>query len=442
MQNKTILNPLFPFSPSKFPFFYGWAVVFFSTIGLMMSTPGQTIGIGLFTDYVKESTNLSSLEVSLIYSIATILSSFLIKLTGKKLDIIGARLMIILASIGLGLFLLLLASLKPLINITLKENTLFILPFTYLILGFTYLGLRQFGQGLLALTSRYMLAKWFDIKSGLASGISGALSGIFMMSSPSFIIFLLEKNNPQTSLVYLAIITTFGMGIFGWIFYRDNPEECNLLPDGEKHSKKNEIFDHFYLTLNQAKKTLAFWIISFIMSFEAMIKTAFHFHYTTIIKIQTLDKTEAFAIFIPIAIMSALFQPILGFLTDKTSIRFCTFVMVISLAIFTYTITRMNHSFFLIILMITYAISSATFNILVISAFPKYFGRKYLGAISSLNMSNLVFMSAIGPGIFAFNEHFTSNFDLVIYFSLIILLLITISLFLMKPPQELPNHIS
>ena len=39
-----------PFSPARCPFFYGWVIVAVSTLSICSSIPGQTAGIGLFTD--------------------------------------------------------------------------------------------------------------------------------------------------------------------------------------------------------------------------------------------------------------------------------------------------------------------------------------------------------------------------------------------------------
>ena len=45
-----VMRPDFPFRPTAFPFYYGWIVLAVSTIGLVMSAPGQTIGVSVFTE--------------------------------------------------------------------------------------------------------------------------------------------------------------------------------------------------------------------------------------------------------------------------------------------------------------------------------------------------------------------------------------------------------
>jgi hypothetical protein len=35
----------FPFRPAALPFYYGWVILVVSTVGIVMSVPGQTMGV-------------------------------------------------------------------------------------------------------------------------------------------------------------------------------------------------------------------------------------------------------------------------------------------------------------------------------------------------------------------------------------------------------------
>ena len=60
-----LLNPDFPFNPSRTPFFYGWVIWFLSTLGFLMSIPGQTMGMAVFTDPFLEAFDMTRTELSL-----------------------------------------------------------------------------------------------------------------------------------------------------------------------------------------------------------------------------------------------------------------------------------------------------------------------------------------------------------------------------------------
>jgi len=61
---KTAFDPNFPFSPKRFPFFYGWVIAVFATVGTLFSIPGQTAGVSVFTDPILEATGLSRVQLS------------------------------------------------------------------------------------------------------------------------------------------------------------------------------------------------------------------------------------------------------------------------------------------------------------------------------------------------------------------------------------------
>ena len=70
------LAPSFPFAPARLPFFYGWVIVAVATLGIVMSVPGQTMGVSVFTDHLIRVTGLSRLELANTYLLGTLASSF------------------------------------------------------------------------------------------------------------------------------------------------------------------------------------------------------------------------------------------------------------------------------------------------------------------------------------------------------------------------------
>ena len=45
-----VFEPDFPFAPSRLPFFYGWLVLVVATLAILVSIPGQTMGVSVFTE--------------------------------------------------------------------------------------------------------------------------------------------------------------------------------------------------------------------------------------------------------------------------------------------------------------------------------------------------------------------------------------------------------
>lgn len=78
--------------PAKSPFFYGYVILVVGTFGIYCSIPGQTIGVSVFTDPVKDALGLTRNQFSNAYMIGTICSSLVIgRAGGKWFDVYGAR---------------------------------------------------------------------------------------------------------------------------------------------------------------------------------------------------------------------------------------------------------------------------------------------------------------------------------------------------------------
>ena len=197
------------------------------------------MGVGVFSEYLISKTGLSRIELSFAYMMGTILSSLILPFAGKLLDRIGARMMILATGIGLGLSLLFFAQTVTLIN---NLNPVFseFLPHSFLallVMTLAFMLLRKFGQGIMAMVSRNVIAKWFDAKRGLVTGISGIFVSFGFSAAPLGINILINWFGFLDTILLLSATCGFGMALLGWLFFRDRPEECDLFMDGRTDAK-------------------------------------------------------------------------------------------------------------------------------------------------------------------------------------------------------------
>ena len=106
-----IRAPKIGVDPQNWPFFYGWVILFVGTLGILLTIPGQTIGVSTFTDSLLVVLKLSRDELSIAYMFGTMLSALLLTQAGKFFDRFGALRTALIASIGLGISLLYLSQL-------------------------------------------------------------------------------------------------------------------------------------------------------------------------------------------------------------------------------------------------------------------------------------------------------------------------------------------
>ena len=222
-----------PFAPKRCPFFYGWVIVVAATVGMIASVPGQTLGVGVFADKLMTALDLSRTQLSLAYMFGTILSSLVLPYAGSIIDRVGTRVMVVASALGLSASLCLF-SWAGHIPALVAETA----PIIALTAGCFFL-IRFFGQGCLTIVSRITIAKWFDHRRGLATGVSNILAAYAFNASPTLLDAFVRHWGWEHAYLLLAALVGVGMTVIGWMFYRDNPEQCALVMDGRSRRARS-----------------------------------------------------------------------------------------------------------------------------------------------------------------------------------------------------------
>ncbi len=401
----------FPFHPGKWPFFYGWMILLWSAMGIVMSVPGQTIGVSVFTDPLLEALGISRGELSMAYMLGTITSSLLLAWAGKLYDRFGARPVALTATFGLGLVLLFLSQVDTFLFEFLQvENSMIIILTMFL----AFLLLRFFGQGVLTMASRNMMVQWFEKRRGFASGFSNVVVSLAFSSSPVLLYYLVEHFTWKGAWIVMALAAGVIFPIIVILFYRNKPEDSGLSPDGKyvpSEKKRKNLFPVVHeFTLHQTRHNYAFWIFSLMLGMQGLYITAFTFHIISIFDMAGYSEETAIHIFQPSSIIAVITTLVASSVSDHVQLKYllyakgigaCTAIVgVIFLA-------QWETAYYLIIL--GNGIMGGLFSVLVTVTWPRYYGRKHLGAISGQAMMIMVFASAFGPILFSTSlTHFAS----------------------------------
>ena len=70
----------------KSPVYYGWVILVVGTLGMIMSSPGQTYSVSIFIEQFIEELGLSRTLVSTLYSVGTITGSLALPAIGRQVD--------------------------------------------------------------------------------------------------------------------------------------------------------------------------------------------------------------------------------------------------------------------------------------------------------------------------------------------------------------------
>ncbi len=425
-------------NPKKWPFFYGYVVLLFGSIGVLFSIPGQTVGVSVFTDPVKDALGLTRNQFSNAYLIGTLLSAFFVSKAGKLFDKFGARFVAFFAAFFLGIALIIFSFSETISkNIqTIFNTTSWFVPF--IILCVLFFMVRFCGQGVLTMSSRNMVMMWFDKNRGKVNSISSIAVSLGFSSSPILFNYLINKNGWEVSWQILAVC----LFIFSFLiiqFYRDKPEDFGLFPDGflssEKKEKKKVKSTEINITLSEAKKTRAFWMFGLALAFNSFFSTGFTFHVVSIFKTQGYDKADAIAVFLPISIIAISVSTLANILSDYVQHKIYLYIMLLSGVLASVGILVLESGVGIYMLIIGLGVYSGLFAVINAVTWPRYFGRDYLGAITGKVMSFLVIASALAPSLFSYCYSQLGSYTYMSYILLPFLLFLLIGAIGVKKPE-------
>ncbi len=423
-------------NPNKFPFFYGYVVLFIGTIGVWASIPGQTVGVSVFTDPVKDALGLSRNQFSNAYMIGTFMSSFFVARAGILFDKYGARYVAFFATIVLS-FSLILASFSVSISFlfqNLLESTSWIIPFSVITLIFFMI--RFSGQGVLTMASRNMIMIWFDKNRGKVNAISSIAVSLGFSSSPILINRIIDDNGWQLSWQLMAICLLI-FSFFILQFYRNSPEDFKMSPDGLiKATDKTKVQKNEHqFTLKEAKNTRAFWMFGLMLAFNSFFITGFTFHVVSIFASQDYTKNEAISIFLPISIIAISVGTLFNIMSDYVRQKLLLYLMLFSGLLASIGLLLLSNTIGIYLLIIGLGCLGGLFSVINAVTWPRYYGRKFLGSITGKVMSFLVIASAIAPSLFSYSYTTLGSYSYISYLNIIFLTFLILASIKAKNPQ-------
>ena len=389
------LNAAFPFNPARTPFFYGWVVWFLSTLGFLMSIPGQTMGMAVFTDPFLEAFGMTRTELSLAYLFGTVGSSLFLTTAGRWFDRYGGRFMVTVSAIALGLMVMYMSL------IDLAANWLGSAALTFGLVFFGYFGVRFFGQGVLTSCSRNVLMPWFVKRRGLVSGIRGVFVSIGFSIAPLILAFLIADLGWRGALWFLAMVVGVVFPVITYLFLRDSPESIGLVADGGVAGEDPSLEEAPSKTLAQARRSPVLWLYTSSLGIHALFGTALTFHIVSIFEEAGRGRDEAFSYFIPAAVFSTVVNLSASSIVDRFPLKPFQVTMLVAFTLGAYGLLNLDQEWGFWLLAAGFGTGGGLWGVISSLAFIRFFGPLHLGEVSGFNTSVTVFASAIGPAAFS-----------------------------------------
>ena len=393
----------FQFVKNNFRFLlFGFILTFCSSFG-------QTFFIGIFNPFIRQDLNLSHSEFGLIYSLATLLSSFSLIWIGKKID----DFKIIYFSIFVCLFL--------------AFATFFLTLVTNIILlFFAIYFLRLSGQGLMTHTASTSMAKFFDLNRGKALSISWLGLTLGEGFLPYLIIFIMKFYSWKMVLLGISIFLL--CLVIPFIFFN---LKNYIYGSTEKSGVIAEVnYEIKNWTRSEVLRDLKFYCLLPAVLAPGFLTTGIFINQSYIFESKNWSMLFLAQGFTMYAAFSVVALAVSGFLIDRFSaIKVLPFYLVPTMSAYLLVIFS-SWTFTPMAMMMLIAMTNGTSAVLLTSTWSEIYGTKHLGGIRSITVSFFVFSTAIAPALFGYlidhqfsiNQIFTMMLGYLFFANLLLLL--------------------
>lgn len=427
-----------PFAAGNRSYYYGWVIAVVSTLGFLMSIPGQTMGMAVFADEFIVAFDLSRTELATAYLIGTMTSAFFLTRAGRWYDRLGARVLIVAASAGLALTLLMLGVVDWVSQALATLSGLSGSLFSFVLVTLCYFGVRFSGQGVLTSASRNVLVVWFERRRGLVSGVRGVFVSLGFSIAPVVLALLIDSLGWRAGLWAMAAAVGLGFGALALLTLRDSPSVCGLPVDGRHSDSSQQEKDALSQSygLAEVRRNPVFWMYSLALSMHAMFGTAVTFHIAAIFAEVGRSRTEAFAYFVPSAIVSVCVNLSASALSDYTRLKPFLILMLSAFLLGAYGLTTLENSTGYWMLVLGFGAGGGLWGVLSNLVFVRQFGLLHLGEISGLNTAITVLASALGPVVFSLAHDIFGDFRSAAQGCMAVLACLIIASVVLKQPLD------
>ncbi|MBI4198302.1 MAG: MFS transporter [Chloroflexi bacterium] len=419
-------------------FYYGWVIVAVTALVQFAGGTETFPVLGLFLGPMTEELGWSRASFTAPMTIGTILGGLAGLFVGPAIDKYGARWVMTIAAVLLGIVFFLMGFVTELW----QHNILQILG-------------RGITAGAFFLMAGIVLPKWFIAKRGRATAFSGLGGRLGQFTTPIMVQAVILAFGWRYAWASLGVLV-WAVGILpAFFFLKSKPEDMGLLPDGltpEEEARRKEAPQgqtsrrrrsrsvvEVSLGPREALRTRAFYLMLAAQSLLSLVISGLHFHWFAYMTGQGLSSSVAVA---SIAISSLAGVPVsllAGFLAERFPIRYILTVTYVgfaaSVALLVFTTTPLMAYAYGIALG---SFSGVTFTVSLV-VWADYYGRGSLGAIRGITSPVNQTTNASGPLIAALAYDITGSYTAILWVFVAITAGTSLFWLLATPPKPKPT---
>ncbi|WP_347553133.1 MFS transporter (plasmid) [Pseudalkalibacillus hwajinpoensis] len=409
--------------------YYGWLIVAIAGLGVFFSGPGQTYSNAQFIDEYIKDFGWSRSQVSGMYSVATLVAGLAMIHVGKLIDRFGQRFMMV--TVG-----------------TLFATACFFnsIVSSIWMLAIGFFLIRLLGQGSMTLIPNTLVAQWFVKKRGMALSFMTLGSFISAMAFPIINTWLISTWSWQVAWRFWGVLLLITFVPIAFFYVRNTPELVGLKPDGGESNKVKELKLGMGATvteaeedwtLQEAKKTRAFWAILLCVGIPAMVNTGITFHITSIFGANGLSYEVAAVVLSLMAVIGIPMSLISGYLTEQIKTNHLLLIIFVIELVLLILLLITRQFWIAVIFGTLWGIANGLERIVLNVIWPIYFGRKHIGSINGWGVTMGVLGSAFGPLPFGIGFDLFQSYTPVLLLTLVFPLIGIASALVAKKPVKI-----
>ena len=372
-----------------YPSFRGWWIVGVSFLALFTHGAATSYLFGLLVVPMENDLGWSRTTLTGALTVATFVSAGLGMVLGPIFDRSGARLGMTLSALFGGACLLLLAFTS--------------VPWAYYaLLG---VGVGAARTGLEIVGPRTAIANWFVRRRAAAFAWSSGGRAVFGFTMVPVFAILIEQTSWRAGWGVLGVVEICILAPLVWLIVRRRPEDHGQFPDGDRPGamrsdrsrRSRTVSDEDSWTLREAVRTRTLWLIVISIMLTGFPATGVIANMVFYFMDEGLEFQFASSAFAFFGFGALLGRPFWGFIAARFGIHagLTLWGFGYSLAIALYVLADTPATLFAAALPIGLAIGGS--QQLQSQAWPDYFGRRHVGAITGLTVLLVTPAMALGP---------------------------------------------
>jgi len=406
------------------PHFSGWTMLGVASLVLLLSTPAQTYGFSVFIDPMLTQLGLSRSLVSVVYTVATLVSAGAVFLVGGVIDRHGHRSVLAATTVVYAAALVVMGAVGG--------------TWT-LLLGFTLL--RATGASVLTMTARTHVAQWFVRRRGRAVSVVNLGKMLGLAVVPPVNAALIQqigwRDTWRVNALVVALLVPVALHLV-----RNRPEEVGQFPDGQRGidagvpADPADRLDQRSWTRREALRTRAMWLLLAATFVPALVTNGLSFNQISILTQAGLTPTAAALTF---TIESAIAMPmtfLAGWLADRFGPRPVLALGQALLVAALICLTFVTPGPTALLFGVLRGLTTGTWILATEVAWPAYFGRRHLGSIAGLSFAVSFVGAAIGPLPFGVIYDLFGSYRYAIWGIAILPAMSTIAALVATPPTH------